>query len=147
MVLKRLFHLRGRTRQHEQSPHNDGQEGSKASSRGTLDSSCDSIAQFIPQHVGAETSDGGCEYFDRDDISSIHYGESVGSPPNHVLEQQKIRDRYYSKAQHLKLLKSLRSTEELNYLVPSTSTTLKVIDCVDGIYLRESGVKAFWDHI
>ena len=133
MVLKRLFTLRSRTRQHGQSQQqHDEHEGSKASSRGTLDSSCDSLAQFIPQHVGAEASDDGFGYYERDDISSIHYGESVGSPPNHILEQQKIRDGYYSKAQHLKLLKSLRSTEELNYLVPSTSTTLQVIDCVDG---------------
>ena len=105
MVLKRLF----RRNHQQQDEHN---EGSKASSRGTLDSSYDSLVQFLPEHVGETSSD----YFERDDISSIHYGESVGSPPTTA----KHRERYLKQQQHLKLLRSLRSTEELNYLVPST---------------------------
>lgn len=116
MVLKRLFRTRGRI--HQQSDH----EGSKASSRATLDSSFDSFVQFLPQHVGEATD----AFFERDDISSIHYGESVGSPPT----TEQYRASSY-KNQNPTLIKSLRSTEELDFLVPSTLDTLKVIDCLD----------------
>jgi tetratricopeptide (TPR) repeat protein len=72
----------------------------------------DSYLNHLPQHVIDDSLDR------EDDVSSIHYGESVGTPPAHA--NQKIKRSI------------AQSQAELNFLFSANSSPVKVSESADG---------------
>jgi tetratricopeptide (TPR) repeat protein len=94
-LVKRFFH---------------NQHGPPTGSKATTASN-DSHLNYLPQHVVDDSMDRG------DDISSIHYGESVGTPAH---AHQNIKRS------------TAQSQAELNFLVPALSSPRKMLGNADG---------------